>query len=199
MSQLVFKFPFKTKYFEQDFYVSSNNFSAYKIIESWPKWNEKWLNIFGVPGSGKTHLSKILEKKINKIQIVEAKKINDNTILNLNNLECLIIDNFNNNINENEGMTTLKNIHNSSPEHKKMEILNNLEKREDEDDKTCRKIKDTYDKECKSIKDKFNCNTKYCCIWSKMDNGFQCVGGNENGAFQGSSDEYYYRNKLMIK
>ena len=104
-----------------------------------------------------------------------------------------------NNINENEGMTTLKNIHNSSPEHNKMEILNNLEKREDEDDKTCRKIKDTYDKECKSIKDKFNCNTKYCCVWSKMDNGFQCVGGNENGAFRGSSDKYYYRNKLMIK
>ena len=100
MSQLVFKFPFKTKYFEQDFYVSSNNFSAYKLIESWPKWNEKWLNIFGVSGSGKTHLSKILEKKINKIKIIEAKKINDNTISNLNNLECLIIDNFNNNINE---------------------------------------------------------------------------------------------------
>ena len=100
MSQLVFKFPFKTKYFEQDFYVSSNNFSAYKLIESWPKWNEKWLNIFGVSGSGKTHLSKILEKKINKIKIVEAKKINDNTISNLNNLECLIIDNFNNDINE---------------------------------------------------------------------------------------------------
>ena len=75
----IFKFPFKTKYFEQDFYVSSNNFSAYKLIESWPKWNEKWLNIFGVSGSGKTHLSKILEKKINKIKIVEAKKINDNT------------------------------------------------------------------------------------------------------------------------
>ena len=74
MSQLIFKFPFKTKYFEQDFYVSSNNFSAYKLIESWPKWNEKWLNIFGVPGSGKTHLSKILEKKINKIKIIEAEK-----------------------------------------------------------------------------------------------------------------------------
>ena len=43
MSQLVFKFPFKTKYYEQDFYVSSNNFSAYKLIESWPNWPGKWL------------------------------------------------------------------------------------------------------------------------------------------------------------
>ena len=66
MSQLIFKFPFKTKYYEQDFYVSSNNFPAYKLIESWPKWPGKWLNIFGAHGSGKTHLSKILEKKNKK-------------------------------------------------------------------------------------------------------------------------------------
>ena len=26
MSQLIFKFPFKKKYYEQDFYVSKNNF-----------------------------------------------------------------------------------------------------------------------------------------------------------------------------
>ena len=38
MNQLVFKFPFKKKYYEQDFYVSSNNFNAYKLIENWPNW-----------------------------------------------------------------------------------------------------------------------------------------------------------------
>ena len=72
MTQLVFKFPFKTKYYEQDFYVSSNNFSAYKLIESWPNWPGKWLNIFGTPGSGKTHLSKILGKKIENVKIINA-------------------------------------------------------------------------------------------------------------------------------
>ena len=77
MNQLVFKFPFKVKYFKQDFYVSSNNFSAYKLIESWPNWPGKWLNVFGMSGSGKTHLSKILEKKINKIKLVEAKYLNN--------------------------------------------------------------------------------------------------------------------------
>ena len=80
MSQLVFKFPFKTKYYDNDFYVSSNNFSAYKLIENWPSWPGKWLNIFGVPGSGKTHLSKILEKKINKVAIIEEKKISENLL-----------------------------------------------------------------------------------------------------------------------
>ena len=63
MSQLIFKFPFKTKYYEQDYYVSSNNFSVYKLIESWPRWPDKWVNIFGPKGSGKTHLSNILKKK----------------------------------------------------------------------------------------------------------------------------------------
>ena len=100
MSQLTFKFPFKKKYFEQDFYVSKNNFSAYKLIESWPAWPGKWLNIFGTSGSGKTHLSKILEKKIKKIIIVDEKDVNGKLIQTLNNFDCLIIDNFNNFINE---------------------------------------------------------------------------------------------------
>ena len=63
MDQLIFKFPFSKKYFKQDFFVSSNNFSAYKLIENWPAWPGKWLNIHGTTGSGKTHLAKILENK----------------------------------------------------------------------------------------------------------------------------------------
>ena len=58
------------------------------------------MNIFGSSGSGKTHLSKILEKKINKIKLVDAKNISNNFIQELNNLDCLIIDNFKNNIEE---------------------------------------------------------------------------------------------------
>tara|TARA_B100001057_G_scaffold333514_1_gene334057 strand:- start:164 stop:820 length:657 start_codon:yes stop_codon:yes gene_type:complete len=100
MNQLVLKFPFSKKYYEQDFYVSSNNFSAYKLIESWPTWPGKWLNIFGDPGSGKTHLSKILEKKIDKIKLLDANSIDNKIIQDLNNLDCLIIDNFQNNIDE---------------------------------------------------------------------------------------------------
>ena len=63
MSQLVFKFPFKTTYYEKDFFVSSSNFEAYKLIESWPKWSSKQINIFGPSGCGKTHLINILSKK----------------------------------------------------------------------------------------------------------------------------------------
>ena len=100
MDQLIFKFPFAKKYYEQDFFVSSNNFSAYKLVESWPTWPGKWLNIFGSSGSGKTHLANILEKKIHKIKLIRAKDINDGIIQDLNNFNCLIIDNFKNNIHE---------------------------------------------------------------------------------------------------
>ena len=100
MSQLVFKFPFKIKYYEQDFYVSSNNFSAYKLIESWPKWSGKWLNVFGSKGSGKTHLSKILEKKIDRVKILNENEVCSNILDKLNKIDCLIIENYNNEIDE---------------------------------------------------------------------------------------------------
>ena len=100
MSQLVFKFPFKTKYYEQDYYVSSNNFAAYRLIESWPNWPDKWVNIFGPKGCGKTHLSNILKKKINSVQILDASEIDNETISKFEKLDCLIIDNYEKNIDE---------------------------------------------------------------------------------------------------
>jgi len=100
MSQLVFKFPFKKIYYEQDYYVSSNNFSAYQLIESWPNWPDKWVNIYGPNGCGKTHLSNILKKKNNLTQIIDANNIDKETIIKLQKLDCLIIDNYKKNIEE---------------------------------------------------------------------------------------------------
>ena len=100
MDQLTFRFPFKKKYYDQDYYVSSNNYSAFKLIDGWPDWPGKWLNLYGEKGSGKTHLSKILENKIKKSSIIYANKINNNIIQDLNSLDCLIIEDFNNNIDE---------------------------------------------------------------------------------------------------
>ena len=102
MSQLVFKFPFKTKYYEQDYYVSSNNFSAYQLIESWPNWPDKCVNIFGPKGCGKTHLSNIFIKKIKSYYVEAGDLKNIDMIKNIENKECLIIDDYKNNIKENE-------------------------------------------------------------------------------------------------
>ena len=122
MDQLVFKFPFKTKYYEQDFYVSSNNFSAYRLIESWPNWPDKWLNIFGASGSGKTHLSKILEKKISKIKVLNAEEVDDKLITVLENFKCIIIDNYENNISE----TLLYSLLNQSKQVDNYILINSI-------------------------------------------------------------------------
>ena len=122
MSQLIFRFPFKTEYYKQDFYVSSNNFSAYKLIESWPNWPSKWLNVFGESGSGKTHLTKILEKKIKNAKIFIEKDINDNIIPLLENFECIIIDDFKNNIDQ----KILYSLLNQSKQIEKYILINSL-------------------------------------------------------------------------
>tara|TARA_B100001063_G_C16595444_1_gene467856 strand:+ start:132 stop:806 length:675 start_codon:yes stop_codon:yes gene_type:complete len=99
MSQLTFKFPFKTTYKKKDFYVSSNNFNTYKLLESWPSWPSKKINIHGQSGCGKTHLASILVEKINSLY-VKSLDVNENTIKSLNLKQCLIIDNYESNINE---------------------------------------------------------------------------------------------------
>ena len=58
------------------------------------------MNVFGENGSGKTYLAKILEKKIKKVKLTDAKKIDDKIIEELENYECLIIDSYKENIDE---------------------------------------------------------------------------------------------------
>ena len=98
--QLIFNFPFKKTYLSQDFYVSKNNFNAFKLIESWPQWPSRFINIFGPIGCGKTHLANILSSKINSL-IISSKKIDGNIINQFKTKECLIIDDFDNDIDEN--------------------------------------------------------------------------------------------------
>jgi len=99
MNQLIFKFPFKTNYFKEDFYVSANNFEAYKLIESWPNWSGKFINIFGPSGCGKTHLANIFKKKINSC-FVKASSLSNDSLSLIKLKECLIIDEYQNNVEE---------------------------------------------------------------------------------------------------
>ena len=122
MSQLIFKFPFKTEYYKQDFFVSSNNFSAYKLIESWPNWPSKWLNVFGASGSGKTHLANILEKKIKSVKLLLSKDIDNTVISILDNFECIIIDDFENDIDH----KILYSLLNQSKQLEKYILINSL-------------------------------------------------------------------------
>tara|TARA_B100000686_G_scaffold345295_1_gene429631 strand:+ start:181 stop:855 length:675 start_codon:yes stop_codon:yes gene_type:complete len=97
--QLIFNFPFKRSYLSQDFYVSENNINAYKLIESWPNWSGRFINIFGPKGCGKTHLINILKDKIESV-LLPASKVDSEVLLKYKVKECLIIDDFKNEIDE---------------------------------------------------------------------------------------------------
>ena len=97
--QLILNFPFKRSYLSQDFYVSENNINAYKLIESWPNWSSRFVNIFGPKGCGKTHLINILKDKIENV-LISSSKVDSKILLKYKVKECLIIDDFKNEIDE---------------------------------------------------------------------------------------------------
>ena len=97
--QLILKFPTKNAYLKEDFYVSPGNQEAYDFINSWPKWIKRIINIFGPPGSGKSHLSSILKSKTSCLQI-DSNELNNKTFLKFKTREALIIENLDEKISE---------------------------------------------------------------------------------------------------
>ena len=106
--QLLLKFPSKQAYLKEDFYVSSSNNEAFKLIESWPKWIKKTVNIFGPQGSGKTHLISMLKNKTSTID-VDSNQVTDQIFFEFKLKEDLIIENLKENISENL-LYTLYNV-----------------------------------------------------------------------------------------
>ena len=92
--QLILKFPTHNAYKKEDFYVSRSNQEAYDLINSWPKWIKRTINIFGPSGSGKTHLSSILKNKTSCMQI-DANDISEEDFIKFKTKEALIIENLN--------------------------------------------------------------------------------------------------------
>ena len=100
LNQLLLNFEHKQNFKDEDFYVGSSNYYAFKLITSWPKWEKNFLNICGEKYSGKTHLINIFLKKFKGIKI----KTNSFENKNLNELkiyENIILDDFDQNIDEN--------------------------------------------------------------------------------------------------
>ena len=98
-NQLLINFNLKKDYDEQDFYVSSSNKYAFNIINGWPKWLKRTVNLYGEQYSGKSHLSKIFETKTTCLNI-ESINFTNEILLKFKTKQALIIENFNFNIAE---------------------------------------------------------------------------------------------------
>ena len=97
--QLIFEFPKNKVFLKEDFFVSSSNQEAYDFINSWPKWLKRISNIFGPPGSGKTHLASILKKKTSTLE-VNSNSLSDKIFFEFKTREALIIENLNEKVSE---------------------------------------------------------------------------------------------------
>ena len=97
--QLILKFPEHLAYKKEDIYVSPSNQEAYDFINSWPKWIKRIVNIFGPPGSGKSHLASILKTKTKCLELL-PKELNEDTIFEFKTKVVLIVENFNEKISE---------------------------------------------------------------------------------------------------
>ncbi len=90
--QIVFKFPDKSFYYEEDFCVGENNYEAYKLIKEWPNWSFKGINIYGPKKSGKSYLTKIFSDKTNS-KIFDGRNVNKDHLDLILNQKVLIVDN----------------------------------------------------------------------------------------------------------
>ena len=100
LDQQLLKFDFNKNYKKDDYFVSKSNYFAFTLVNTWPKWERKILNICGEKYSGKTHLAEIFINK-NKGKLIDLKK---NSITEINKLkfyENIILENFDNNYDEN--------------------------------------------------------------------------------------------------
>ena len=108
LNQLILNFDYDQNFKDQDFYVSKSNEFAFKLLNSWPKWEKNFVNLIGEKFSGKTHLINIFLEKFKGIKI-EANEIDNEFLKKIKVFENIIVENLNDKIDENL-LFTLLNI-----------------------------------------------------------------------------------------
>ena len=121
LNQLLLNFEYKQNFKDEDFYVSNSNYYAFKLINSWPKWEKNFLNICGERYSGKTHLTNIFLKKFKGTKI-DANSFKNQNLKELKIYENIILDNFHQNVDE----SLIYSLFNIVDQDNKYLIINSL-------------------------------------------------------------------------
>ena len=93
LNQLLLDFDYKTNFNEHDFYLSKSNSNAFNLINRWPDWDKKILNISGEKFSGKSHLANIFKLK-SKAFLIKGNEIDNSIFKSIKLHESIIIDDF---------------------------------------------------------------------------------------------------------
>ena len=109
LNQQIINFDFEQNFRDQDFYVSKSNEYSFKLLNNWPKWEKNFVNLIGEKFSGKTHLINIFLEKFKGIKI-EANSISNQFLKQMKVYENIVIENFNDQIDENLFYTLLNII-----------------------------------------------------------------------------------------
>ena len=99
LDQKLLDFGISESFDENDYFVSKSNYFAKNIIETWPRWDKKIVNLAGDKHSGKTHLSKIFKLKSNALYLY-ASKINNHILKKIKLSNNIIIEDLNENFDE---------------------------------------------------------------------------------------------------
>ena len=91
LNQEILKFDYEQNFQDQDFYVSKSNEFSFLLLNSWPKWEKKIVNLTGDKYSGKTHLSNIFKKKSNALYLY-SKNIDDKILKKIKLSNNVIIE-----------------------------------------------------------------------------------------------------------
>ena len=99
LNQLIIKFDYEKNFKDDDFYVSKSNKNIYDLLNTWPAWGKKFLNINGEKYSGKTHLINIFVKKFNGIKF-HANSFTNEDLKKIKVYENIILEDLDEKVNE---------------------------------------------------------------------------------------------------
>ncbi len=96
---MILNFDHEQNFKDQDFYVSKSNEYAFKLLNSWPKWEKNFINLIGEKFSGKTHLTNIFLKKFRGLKI-DASDLTNEVLKKIKIYENIVIENLNDEVDE---------------------------------------------------------------------------------------------------